>query len=57
MKKITDVAIVGGSITGISAAIRAKEQNPDIQVTVIEKYFSGYSGKANRGGGIILSGG
>lgn len=50
----TDVVIVGGSIAGMSAAIRAKEQNPDLAVTVVEKYFSGYAGKANRGGGILI---
>ena len=50
----TDVLVVGGSLAGLSAAITAKEQNPALGVTVVEKYTSGYSGKANRGAGIIL---
>lgn len=51
----SDMVIVGGSIAGISAAIRAKECEPDVSVTVVEKYFSGYAGKANRGGGIMIA--
>jgi len=50
----TDVLVVGGSIAGLAAAITAKEQDPSLDVTVVEKYTSGYSGKANRGAGIML---
>lgn len=50
----TDVLVVGGSLSGLATAITAKEQNPDLDVTVVEKYTSGYSGKANRGAGIML---
>ncbi len=50
----TDVLVVGGSLAGLAAAITAKEQNPALGVTIVEKYTSGYSGKANRGAGIIL---
>ncbi|NLO28123.1 MAG: FAD-dependent oxidoreductase [Actinobacteria bacterium] len=50
----TDVLVVGGSIAGLVAAITAKEQDPGLDVTVVEKYSSGYSGKANRGAGIML---
>jgi succinate dehydrogenase/fumarate reductase flavoprotein subunit len=50
----TDVLVVGGSIAGLSAAITAKEENPALDVTIVEKYTSGYSGKANRGAGIML---
>lgn len=49
-----DIVIVGGSIAGMSAAIRAKEMNQEADVVVVEKYFSGYAGKANRGGGILI---
>lgn len=49
-----DVIIVGGSIGGMSAAIKIKEENPALSVLVVEKYFSGYAGKANRGGGIMI---
>ena len=49
-----DVLIVGGSIAGLAAAITAKEHDPSLNVTVVEKYTSGYAGKANRGAGVIL---
>ncbi len=50
----TDVLVIGGSIAGLAAAITAKEAAPGLEVTVVEKYTSGYSGKANRGAGIML---
>ena len=49
----TDILIVGGSLAGLCAAITAKEQNPELEVTVVEKYTTGYAGKANRGAGIM----
>jgi succinate dehydrogenase/fumarate reductase flavoprotein subunit len=50
----TDVLVVGGSIAGLATAITAKETDPALDVTIVEKYTSGYSGKANRGAGIML---
>jgi len=50
----TDVLVVGGSIAGLATAITAKEKDPALDVTIVEKYTSGYSGKANRGAGIML---
>jgi len=50
----TDVLIVGGGLSGLATAITAKEQDPKLDVTIVEKYTSGYSGKANRGAGIML---
>lgn len=52
-KLTTDVLIVGGGIAGLSAAVRLKELNPSLDVTIIEKNTTGYSGKANRGGGVL----
>lgn len=52
-RKKTDILIVGGSLAGMAAAITAKEANPDLNITIVEKYTAGYSGKANRGAGII----
>ncbi len=49
----TDILVVGGSLAGMAAAITAKEENPDLNVTVVEKYTAGYAGKANRGAGIM----
>lgn len=52
-KYTTDLLVVGSSLAGLAAAITAKEANPELDVTIVEKYTSGYAGKANRGGGII----
>jgi len=49
----TDLLVVGGSLAGMAAAIKAKEANPEMEVTLVEKYTSGYAGKANRGAGIF----
>jgi len=49
----TDILIIGGGIAGLAAAITAKETNPDAEVLIIEKQTCGYSGKANRGGGVL----
>lgn len=49
----TDILIAGGSLAGLSAAITAKESNPQLDVLVVEKYTAGYAGKANRGAGIM----
>ncbi|MCX8031867.1 MAG: FAD-dependent oxidoreductase [Thermoleophilia bacterium] len=49
-----DIVVVGGSIAGLATAITAKEQDPQLSVLIVEKYTSGYSGKANRGAGIVL---
>ncbi|MBF7097416.1 FAD-dependent oxidoreductase [Alkalibacter mobilis] len=49
----TDVVIVGGGIAGLTAAVRIKELNSDIDILIIEKNTTGYSGKANRGGGVL----
>lgn len=49
----TDILVVGGGIAGLTAAIIAKENNPKSDVLIIEKQTCGYSGKANRGGGVL----
>lgn len=49
----TDVLVIGGGIAGLTAAITAKEANPNTDVLIVEKQTSGYSGKANRGGGVL----
>ena len=49
----TDLLVVGGSLAGLAAAITAKEENPDLDVLLAEKYTTGYAGKANRGAGIM----
>ena len=49
----TDVLVVGGGIAGLTAAVAVKEKNPEINVLIVEKQTSGYSGKANKGGGVL----
>lgn len=48
-----DVLIVGGGVAGLANAVSVKERRPDLDVLVIEKQTAGYSGKANRGGGVL----
>jgi succinate dehydrogenase / fumarate reductase flavoprotein subunit len=49
----TDVLIVGGGIGGLATAIKAKEENPDTDVLIVEKQTTGYAGKATKIGGIL----
>ncbi|MBQ8974614.1 MAG: FAD-binding protein [Oscillospiraceae bacterium] len=52
-KTSCDVLIVGGGIGGLSCAAAIKERSPEADVLLVEKNFAGYSGKANRGGGVL----
>lgn len=45
-----DILIIGGGIAGLTAAVAAKEKNPDVDILIVEKQTTGYSGKANKGG-------
>jgi succinate dehydrogenase/fumarate reductase flavoprotein subunit len=49
----TDILIIGGGIAGLTAAIALKEISPDMDIQIVEKQTSGYSGKANKGGGVL----
>jgi succinate dehydrogenase/fumarate reductase flavoprotein subunit len=51
----TDVLIAGAGISGLVAAIAAREAAPGVAVTVVDKYSSGYSGQGNRGAGIMVN--
>lgn len=48
-----DVLVVGGGIAGLTAAVSIKERAPELSVLVVEKQTAGYSGKANKGGGVL----
>ena len=48
-----DILIIGAGIAGISAAVTAKEANPDVDVLVVEKATSGWAGQANKGAGVF----
>jgi succinate dehydrogenase/fumarate reductase flavoprotein subunit len=47
-----DVIVVGGAITGMWAAIRAKQLQPESEVLIVDKGKVGKTGCANWGGGI-----
>ncbi len=48
-----DILIAGGGIGGLAAAIKAKEENPESDVLIVEKQTTGYAGKATKIGGIL----
>jgi succinate dehydrogenase / fumarate reductase flavoprotein subunit len=48
-----DVLIIGGGIGGLVAAVKVKEENPDLDVTIVEKQTTGWAGKATKIGGIL----
>ena len=49
----SDVLVIGGGIGGLTAAVSIKEKNPKLNVMIVEKQTAGYSGKANKGGGVL----
>jgi succinate dehydrogenase / fumarate reductase, flavoprotein subunit len=49
----TDVLIVGGGIGGLVAAVKVKEENPNLDVLIVEKQTAGWAGKATKIGGIL----
>jgi succinate dehydrogenase/fumarate reductase flavoprotein subunit len=53
IKQFVDILIVGGGIAGLTAAISAKEKNPEAEILIVEKQTAGYGGKANKGGGVL----
>lgn len=50
---MTDVAIVGGGYTGLWTALRIKELEPTVDVTVLEADICG-GGASGRNGGLVL---
>jgi succinate dehydrogenase / fumarate reductase flavoprotein subunit len=49
----TDILIVGGGIGGLVTAVKVKEENPSVDVLVVEKQTAGWAGKATKIGGIL----
>ncbi|PJC86815.1 succinate dehydrogenase/fumarate reductase flavoprotein subunit [Vibrio sp. HA2012] len=47
----TDLLIVGSGSAGLTAAMAAKDAQPDLNVLAADKSFAGFGGKANKGGG------
>ena len=40
-----DILVVGGSMAGLTTAIRAKEKNPELDILVIDKGVIGWNGR------------
>lgn len=51
----TDLLIIGGGFGGLLAAIKSKEEQPDVNVLIVDKQTIGYAGKAGKGGGILTA--
>jgi succinate dehydrogenase/fumarate reductase flavoprotein subunit len=49
----TDLLVIGGGVGGLTAAIKAKEEYPDIDVLIVEKQTTGWAGKATKIGGVL----
>jgi succinate dehydrogenase/fumarate reductase flavoprotein subunit len=49
----TDVLVIGGGIGGLVAAVKTKEENPNLDVSIVEKQTAGWAGKATKIGGIL----
>lgn len=50
----SDLLIIGGGISGLSAAIRAKENNKNLDVLVVDRGVIGWSGQAAKAGNGFL---
>jgi succinate dehydrogenase / fumarate reductase, flavoprotein subunit len=48
-----DILIIGGGIGGLVAAVKAKEENPNLDVLIVEKQTTGWAGKTTKIGGIL----
>lgn len=46
----TDVAIIGGGLTGLWAAYYLRERDPELRITVIEKEIAGFGASGRNGG-------
>lgn len=49
----TDLLIIGGGIGGLTAAISAKEESPDVEILLVDKQTIGWSGQAPKTGGVL----
>lgn len=45
-----DILVVGGGMSGLVTAIRAKENNPELDILVIDKGIIGWNGQATKAG-------
>lgn len=46
----SDILVVGGSMAGLTTAIRAKENNPELDILVVDKGIIGWNGQSTKAG-------
>ena len=51
----SDILVVGGGMAGLVTAIRAKENNPNLDILVVDKGIIGWNGQATKAGNGIRS--
>lgn len=51
----SDILIIGGGFSGLVTAIRAKQENPDLDVLIVERCYAGYSGQSTKAGNGIVA--
>ena len=51
----SDILVVGGGMAGLVTAIRAKENDPTLDILVIDKGIIGWNGQATKAGNGIRS--
>lgn len=52
--KSTDILIIGHGLSGLVNALAIKEENPNLDVLLVDKASTGYAGKANKGACVII---
>lgn len=51
----SDLLIIGGGWAGLVTAIRAMQENPDLDVLIVEKGYAGFSGQSTKAGNGIVA--
>jgi succinate dehydrogenase/fumarate reductase flavoprotein subunit len=49
-----DVLIIGGSLSGLTSAIKIKELKPELEVMVVDKGGTGWAGEVPLTAGVIV---
>jgi len=51
----SDVLVIGGGFAGLVTAIKAIQEGPDLDVLIVEKGFTGFSGQSTKAGNGIVA--